>query len=207
MSRGRRCGSRRCWSDLAPIPETDRQTVRRWHDLPEDRPIAVFGGQIVEGRGFDQMLAAAAAGREAGSPLTFLFVGDGRLAPRLQAEAQDNVLWRPALPREAYLELLGACDVGMVATVPGVTSFSIPSKTLDYLRAGLPVVCAVEPGSDFSALLERYGVGRAVAFGDGQGYFAAAQALASGPRIERAAKACLDEVFHVRHAVAAVLAD
>lgn len=192
------------WTDLAPIPEADRQAVRRLHGLPEDRPIAVFGGQLVEGRGFDQMLAAAQVGRDAASPLLFLFVGDGRLAPVVRAEAPENVLWRPALPRDAYLQLLGACDVGLVATVPGVTSFSIPSKTLDYLRAGLPVVSAVEPGSGFSALLERYGVGRAVAFGDARGYFEAAQALAAGPRIDAAAQACLDEVFHVRHAVAAV---
>jgi hypothetical protein len=152
-------------------------------------------------------LAAAAAGRAAGSPLLFLFVGDGRLAPRLRASEADNVLWRPALPREAYLELLGACDAGLVATVPGVTSFSVPSKTLDYLRAGLPVVAAVEAGSDFSALLERYGVGRAVAFGDARGFFEAAEALASGPRAGAKARACLDEVFHVRHAVQAVAGD
>ncbi len=62
------------------------------------------------------------------------------------------------------------------------------------------MVCAVEPGSDFSALLERYGVGRAVSFEDARGYFDAAEALASGPRIEAAARVCLDEVFHVRHA-------
>ena len=195
------------WTDVSPVPGPDRQAVRRLYGLPQDRPIAVFGGQLVEGRGFDQMLAAAAVGRATGSPLAFLFVGDGRLAPRLRAEAGDNVLWRAAMPREAYLQLLGACDVGMVATVRGVTSFSIPSKTLDYLRAGLPVVSAVEPGSDFSALLERYGLGRAVTFGDARGYFDAAQALATGPRIEAAAQACLNEVFDVRHAVAAVLAD
>src|ERR1700761_8273621 len=147
------------WCDGAPAPEADRLAVRRRHGLPEDRPIAVFGGQLSEGRGFEQMLAAAAIGRDAGSPLLFLFVGDGRLAPMLREQARDNVLWRPALSREDYLRLLRACDVGMVATVPGVTSFSIPSKTLDYLRAGLPVVAAVEAGSGFSALLERYGVG------------------------------------------------
>jgi glycosyltransferase involved in cell wall biosynthesis len=183
----------------------DRAEIRRRHDLPQDRPIAVFGGQMVEGRGFDQMLAAAALGQEAGSPLTFLFVGDGRLAPKIQARAGGNVIWRPGLAREAYLELLRACDVGLVATVPGVTSFSIPSKTLDYLRAGLPVVAAVEPGSDFSALLERYRVGRAVAFGDAQTYLDAAGELAAGPSVEAAARGCLEEVFHVRHAVAAVL--
>jgi len=193
------------WSDVAPVPEADRSAVRRRHGLPEHRPIVVFGGQLVEGRGFEQMLAAAAVGRDAGSPLTFLFVGDGRLAPMLQARARDNVLWRPAMPREAYLELLGACEAGMVATVPGVTSFTIPSKTLDYLRAGLPVVAAVEPGSDFAALLERYGVGRAVPFGDARGFFDAAQALAAGPCVRAAAQVCLNEAFHVRHAVAAVV--
>ena len=194
------------WSDLAPVPASDRAATRRAHGLPADRPIAVFGGQIVEGRGFEQMLAAAEIGRRTGSDLVFLFVGDGRLAPMLRerAESLDNVLWRPALPREAYLELLGACDVGLVATVPGVTSFSIPSKTLDYLRAGLPVVAAVEPGSDFAALLERYGVGKAVEFGHAAGFLYAADALAAGPPVAAAAALCLDEVFHVRHALAAI---
>jgi glycosyltransferase involved in cell wall biosynthesis len=195
------------WSDVAPIPGADRSAVRRSHDLPEDRPIAVFGGQMVEGRGFDQMLAAAAVGRERGSPLLFLFVGDGRLAPTLKAQASDNVLWRPAMPRDAYLQLLTACDVGMVATVAGVTSFTIPSKTLDYLRAGLPVVAALEAGSDLSALLERYGVGRAVAFGDPEGFFATAEALAVGGSVAAAAQLCLDDVFHVRHTVASITAN
>jgi glycosyltransferase involved in cell wall biosynthesis len=192
------------WTDVSPVPEADRASVRRLHGLPEDRPIAVFGGQLIEGRGFEQMLAAAAIGREAGSPLLFLFVGDGRLAPMIEARARDNVLWRPAMTREAYLQLLGACDVGMVATVPGVTSFSFPSKTLDYLRSGLPVAAAVEPGSDFAALLQRYGVGRSVTFGDAEGFFGAAEALATGGRVAAAAEVCLDEMFHVRHTVAAV---
>ena len=195
------------WSDVAPVPEADRPAVRRAHGLPEEGPIAVFGGNIVEGRGFDLMLAAAAAGRGAGSALRFLFVGDGRLAAKVRAEAElhDNVLWRPPMPREAYLELLGACDVGMVATVPGVTSFSIPSKTLDYLRVGLPAVVAIEPDNEFAALLERYGVGRTVAFDDPEGFFHAADHLAGGPSVGAAAQKCLDEVFHVRHAVTAIM--
>ena len=195
------------WSDAAPIPAADLPSVRRRHALPADRPIAVFGGQLVEGRGFEQMLAAAAVGRARGSQLVFLFVGEGRLAPLIQAQACDNVLWRPAMPREDYLQLLTACEVGMVATVPGVTSFTIPSKTLDYLRAGLPVVAAVEAGSEFSAILERYGVGRAVPFEDAPGFFDACEALAQGPSVAAAAQHCLNAVFHVRHTVASVVGE
>lgn len=198
------------WSDTRPLPSIDRPAVRASHGLPLDMPIAVFGGQLVEGRGFEQMLGAADAALAAGSALQYLFVGDGRLAPvlRRRAERQANVHWLPTMPRASFLELLQACDVGMVATVPGVTSFSIPTKTIDYLRAGLPVVAAVEHGSDFVAIVDGYGVGRAVPFGDMAGFHREAERLATDPerttRME-AARRCLDDVFDVRHAVAAVL--
>ena len=97
-----------------------------------------------------------------------------------------------------------------VATVPGVSSFSIPSKTVDYLRAGLPVIASVEHGSDFIAILERYEVGRAVPFGDAGAFLAQAELLAGDRRLRAAAQAgasrCLAEVFDVAHAVSAVMA-
>jgi glycosyltransferase involved in cell wall biosynthesis len=200
------------WGDVSGREPVDRAAMRARHGLPADRPIAVFGGQLVEGRGFEQMLGAAASGEAEGSPLLFLFVGEGRLADgiRARAESAANVAWRPGMPREDYLDLLGACDVGMVATVPGVSSFSIPSKTVDYLRAGLPVIAAVEHGSHFIGILERYQLGRAVPFGDPAAFLAQAELLATDRQLRAAAQAgasrCLAEVFDVAHAVSAVMA-
>lgn len=199
------------WGETTAPPPVDRAAIRKRYGLPQRAPIAVFGGQLVEGRGFEQMLDAANVGISTDSPLTYLFVGDGRFAPliRDRAASQANLLYRPPLPRDAYLELLGACDVGMVATVPGVTSFSIPSKTIDYLRARLPIVAAVEHGNDFVAILDRYAVGRAVAFGDAEGFHREAEYLAIDPSVREAigdaAQLCLEEVFAVRHGVATVL--
>jgi glycosyltransferase involved in cell wall biosynthesis len=189
----------------------DHAAIRVHYWLPADAPIAVFGGQLVEGRGFEQMLGAAEVAQQSGSPLVFLFIGDGRLAPLIQerADRQSNILYLPPLPREVYLDLLSACDVGMVATVPGVTSYSIPSKTIDYLRAGLPVIAAVEHGNDYSAILQRYGVGTAVPFNDPHSFLREAERMAGDPRlraaVREAAPICLDEIFDVRHAVATVL--
>lgn len=195
------------WGDTTPAPGGDRKAIRRRYRLPPDATIAVFGGQLVEGRGFEQMLGAADAAQKAGSNLQFLFVGGGRLAGpiRDKASRQANIHWRAPVNRAPYLELLSACDLGMAATVPGVTSFSIPSKTIDYLRAGLPIIAAVEHGNDFVRILEDYCVGTAVPFGDAQRFFSEAERLAKyGPIRARAAR-CLEEVFDVRHAVAAVL--
>lgn len=195
------------WGDPTPVPPVDRAAVRRLYGLPAQAPIAVFGGQLVEGRGFEQMLAAADAALAAGSDLSFLFVGDGRHTASIseRASRQANVLYRPALTRDAFLELLGACDVGMVATVPGVTSFSIPSKSIDYLRAGLPIIAAVEHGNDFVQILNRYRVGAAVPFGEGELFFLEAERLAIGGPIKARAAHCLEEIFDVRHALEAVL--
>ncbi|HWT46968.1 MAG TPA: hypothetical protein VN085_13415, partial [Vicinamibacterales bacterium] len=88
---------------------------------------------------------------------------------------------------------------------PGVTSFSIPSKTIDYLRAGLPIVAAVEHGNDYVQILDRYPVGRAVQFGDPERFFVAAERLAAAGPVRDAAARCLADVFDVRHAVATVM--
>ena len=199
------------WCDPTSRPPVDRTAMRRRHDLPPGRPIAVFGGQLVAGRGFEQMLAAADDASRMQSSLLFLFVGAGPLSTiiRERADPRGNVRWLPAMDRASYLDLLGACDVGMVATVPGVTSFSIPSKTLDYLRAGLPVIAAVEAGSDFIDILHRYKVGAAVPFGDAASFRREAERLATDPQvragIRAATRRCLDEVFDVRHAAREVL--
>ncbi|MGN6849821.1 MAG: glycosyltransferase family 4 protein [Sphingomicrobium sp.] len=195
------------WGDTTPLEESDRSAIRRRHQLPGDDPIAVFGGQLTEGRGFDQMLTAADAALADGSSLNFLFVGDGRLAPAIRERAarQTNVLYRPCLTRTDYLELLGACDVGMVATVPGVTSFSTPTKTIDYLRAGLPIVAAVEHGSGFVRILEDYGVGAAVPFGEAELFYREVERLAKAGVNRGQARRCLEEIFDIRHALATVM--
>lgn len=205
-----RVSSTPLWSVIDRPDKRDPAEVRRHFGLPVDRRIAIFGGQITEGRGIELMLQAADEAHHAGSELIFLFVGDGRLVPEVQARAVagGNVMHLKGVPRDLYLTLVSACNVGLVATVPGVSSFSFPTKTIDYLRAGLPVVAAVENGSDYVEMLSRYEIGEAVSFGDPQGFFRTADRLGGqkmgDSAFEAKSQTCLDEVFHVRRTVAAI---
>jgi glycosyltransferase involved in cell wall biosynthesis len=199
------------WAETSMPPPESRAAVRRRLGLPPDRPIAIFGGQFCEGRGIEQMIAAARFGEQVGAPTLYLFMGDGRLRPTIAraAEQCSNIRLEPPLRRSEYLSVVGACDVGMVATVKEFTSWAFPSKTIDYLRAGISVVTAVEPGSDYPELLRPYGIGEHVSAGDAAAFQAAVERLISDPqrrlRIRESARRCLDEVFDVRHAVNAVL--
>lgn len=199
------------WTDIAPLDLPPRDEVRIRHGLPIDRPIAIFGGQMTQGRGIEQMLAAAAHAEAAGSSLIFLFVGEGRLTGMVEQRAaqSDSVRILPNLPRADYLALAGACDVGLVATVVGVSSFTFPSKTLDYLRAAIPIVAAVEPGNDFISILEDYRVGSGAPLGDAGRLHTLVELLirTNGDRSVFAQKAqtCLREMFDVKRASMALM--
>jgi hypothetical protein len=141
----------------------------------------------------------------------YLFVGDGRLRSFIEAAAEhcSTIKLLPPVGRSDYLSIVGACDVGMVATIKDFTSWAFPSKTVDYLRAGIPFVTAVEPGSDYPALLEPYRISLNVDAGDAEAFQAAVATIVQGwddrERIAESARKCLEEVFDVGHAADTVL--
>jgi len=197
------------WTDISRPASVDATAMRASFGLPANKRIVVFGGQLTQGRGIEEMLQVAVRARREQPHLAFLFVGDGRLSTLVAEHAQQvdtNVHLVKRVPREKYLQLISACDLGMVATVPGVDSASFPTKILDYLRANLPVVAALEPHNDLRDLLVKWGVGRSVPVGDVNGLYAAvveqmSAQLAPETMMERT-QFCLEAVFDVRLAAA-----
>jgi glycosyltransferase involved in cell wall biosynthesis len=200
------------WGPQSLPPEVDVARVRAKHGLPVDRPVAVFGGQITEGRGIEEILANASLAQDAGSNLVFLLVGQGSLAPMVQNAINGgarNLILLGEVGRDDYLALAASCDVGIVATVPNVDVPTFPSKTIDYLRAGLPVAASVEATTDFGEFVEAHGFGVAVTAGQSGQLLAAIVEILSDER-RRAAmilagRQVLRDVFNVEVAVTAML--
>src|SRR5204863_2592464 len=57
--------------------------------------------------------------------------------------------------------LLSQCFIGLLTLDPRHKTHNIPGKFLTYLRAGLPVLARVNPGTDLAYLINNEGVGRA----------------------------------------------
>jgi glycosyltransferase involved in cell wall biosynthesis len=200
------------WGEIAAPPPRPKQATRIEHGLPLDRKILVFGGQITEGRGVEEMLAAAKIAKVSRPDFLFLLIGEGRLVDLVKshiAAGGDNVIYRQRIPRTEYLSLISACDLGIVCTVTGVASSSFPSKTIDYLRAGLPIVAAVEQNSDYRGFLSRWNIGVSIPAGDPAALFRTVVGVVDdagmAASIARNARACLEEVFDVRSAVKRLL--
>lgn len=195
------------WTDITPVPQEDPDEIREKWNLPLDRRIVVYGGQITEGRGIPELLAVARRAERERPDLAFLFVGSGRLTDLVTKAAGEhgNVHHIGWVERDSYLRLIRACDIGILATVEGVDSSSFPTKAIDYLRAGLPIIAAVEAESDLRSFLDEWRIGSSIAAGDTDALYAAlirqADAIATGARPQSQARKCLEEVFDVSHMV------
>jgi glycosyltransferase involved in cell wall biosynthesis len=129
----------------------------------------VWGGQIVKGRALDDLLHVAVESQVVAAGVDFLIAGDGPARKGYENLARElaasNVEFLGQLSREDYLTLLRTCHLG--ASFMSETSVpTFPSKAVDYCRAGLPILAAVESGTDFGQILEAAGAGVAVPAGD-----------------------------------------
>lgn len=113
--------------------------------------------------------------------------------------------WVPYNDRGRYLS---DADIGVSTHLVHVeTAFSFRTRMLDYLWAGLPIVCT--EGDEFAEIVQRNGLGRVVAQGDRAGLAAALRELLADPAelaACRAASALTAEQFQWPRALAPLVA-
>lgn len=197
---------------IQPERSLDVSTVRARYGLSEDKIVAIFGGQITEGRGIEELLEAACQAETTVPELHFVLVGSGRLVHLVEsyiATGRVNVTLIPSLERDTYLDLAAACDIGLVVTVPIADIPTFPSKTLDYLQAGLPIVAAVESATDFREFVEESGFGLVVTAGETKAFLNALVTLINDPKLRcnmaSVGRKTLREVFDVNRAARKIL--
>jgi glycosyltransferase involved in cell wall biosynthesis len=194
------------WGKDSPLEESNRIASRQKYSLPADRPLVVFGGQLVHGRGLEDLINTAKLAQLGESSVTFVVIGSGVLDSLVKeciAEGCENLIWIPRIPRDEYLGLIKACDLALVCTVRDVDVPSFPSKTIDYLRACLPIVASVEASTDYGDYIAALGVGISVNAGEPEQLLESIEGLLGQPDQMKSMSALgpirFKEVFEVKH--------
>ena len=137
--------------------------------VKRERFTVVWGGQIVKGRALDDLIHVAGSESVMSADIAFVIAGDGPDRPfyenLVESLALPNVHFLGQVPRQSYARLLRECHVGVTA-LRDLSTPSFPSKTVDYCRAGLPILAAVESGTDYGEIIEAAGAGVSVPSGD-----------------------------------------
>lgn len=91
---------------------------------------------------------------------TFTMAGDGVAGEDVRMEIRsDRVTVTGMLDQDALEPFLRAAAVGLVSQSYDGVEFNVPSKLMNFMAYGIPVVAAVRPGSEVARLVEASGAG------------------------------------------------
>ena len=156
-------------------------------DVAEERtadgpPRIVYVGRISRGRGVETVIAL---GRALGGQARVEIAGpvdDGVGAALEEAVAEGSVVWHGFIPNDRVGPLLHGASVGLslLADDPNYR-VSMPSKVVEYLAHGVPVVATPLPA--VRALIEEEGGGLLVPFDDPDATLDAVRRILDDPEL------------------------
>lgn len=126
----------------------------------EDCRVVLYLGALGEANNLDVVLEAAWLSQD--DRLRFLLIGDGMKRPWLEARVAelglDNVRILPPIPKVEVRAYINAADL-CVVTLLDIPLFlgAIPTKLIDYMACGRPVLCGV--AGEAGGIVESAGAG------------------------------------------------
>ncbi|NDO80342.1 colanic acid biosynthesis glycosyltransferase WcaI [Citrobacter sp. NCU1] len=149
------------WSEVArfrDVCDDDVRTLRAQLELPRDRKIILYSGNIGEKQGLENVIEAAFRLRE--QPLMFAIVGQGGGKARLEKMARErglkNIKFLPLQPYAALPALLKMGDCHLVVQKRGAADAVLPSKLTNILAVGGNAVITAEAQTELGQLCDSY---------------------------------------------------
>lgn len=138
-------------------PDIDTDEVRCNNGLPIDKTIFVYGGNLGIAQGIDFIISCLEKNEE-NIDTFILIVGSGteynRLAQWFEKSNPHNSKLISHLPKEEYMKVMAACDVGLIFLDHRFTIPNFPSRLLSYMEGKMPVLAATDPNTDVGAVIE-----------------------------------------------------
>ena len=146
--------------------KNERYYIRKKYNLPTDKPIFIYGGNLGKPQGIDYLMKCLDANKKR-KDCYFVVVGTGTEYSRLEAWYNDNVdlydnfnvKLMKGLPKVEYDMLVRSCDVGLIFLDYRFTIPNYPSRLLSYLENKMPVICATDVNTDIGRIAEENGYG------------------------------------------------
>jgi colanic acid biosynthesis glycosyl transferase WcaI len=125
------------------------------------RFVALYAGNIGLAQHIETLIDAAACVQRPETLVLVVGSGAGLDSARAHAASvtRSNVRFLPFQPRERIPEMYASANVGVVLLKAGMGDTSTPSKLFTIMAAGLPVVAAVDPGTEVWRLVQSIGCG------------------------------------------------
>lgn len=146
--------------------KAERYYIRKKYDLPTDKPIFIYGGNLGKPQGIDYVVKCLEANKNR-IDCCFVVVGSGTEYDKIASwmsevrskRADVCVKVMKGLLKADYDMLVRSCDVGLIFLDYRFTMPNYPSRLLSYLENKMPVLCATDVNTDIGKIAEENGYG------------------------------------------------
>ena len=139
-----------------------RKKIRNKYQIPTDKKVFVYGGNLGKPQGIDFLIKCMHDQRN-NNEVYFLIVGDGteygRLEHFIKEHQQNNLKLMKRLPKDDYDTMVAARDVGMIFLDYRFMIPNFPSRLLSYMQAKIPVLACTDPNTDIGDIVVNGGFG------------------------------------------------
>jgi colanic acid biosynthesis glycosyl transferase WcaI len=158
-----------------------RGAFRARHGFAADDFLAIYSGNIGVKQGLQVLVHAARRLRN--GRIRIVICGDGAQRPLIEAQAADlqNVRLLPLLPDAEYRGMLVDCDVAIITQLAGSGRAFFPSKLLNPLAMGRPVLSVADADSELARAMEEGDFGCNVPPGQAETLAETLKSLATQP--------------------------
>lgn len=151
------------WGDIEtvrPMPRNLNGLLTRLGVL--DRFVVQYMGNMGRTHGVETVAFAARMlrGRD---DVHFLFIGWGGRKAWLERTVQEerllNISVLPGCSQQELPEYANACDVSVIAFLPGMAGVSVPSRMYNVMAAGKPIIAVADPESELARVVTEENIG------------------------------------------------
>jgi len=136
----------------------EKIAVRKRYNLPIDKVIFVYGGNLGKPQGIDFLIECLDANSKR-NDCHFVIVGDGteyhKLHDWFDSVKPDNVSLMKVLSKQDYDTLVRSCDAGLIFLDYRFTIPNYPSRLLSYLEYKIPIIAATDVNTDIGLIAEQ----------------------------------------------------
>ena len=142
--------------------KAERYNVRSKYNLPTNKPIFIYGGNLGKPQGIPFLIHCLDANSNR-TDCHFVIIGNGterkKLVDWYESRRPQSVTILDKLPKEDYDQLAASCDVGLIFLDHRFTIPNYPSRLLPYLENKMPIIAATDPNCDTGKIAEENGYG------------------------------------------------
>ena len=125
-----------------------RNEIRSKYNLPLDKPIFIYGGNLGVPQGIPFLIDCLEANANR-DDCHFVVVGSGTFYQMLEnwynKRKPRAITLLSGLPKADYDQLVQVCDVGLIFLDYRFTIPNFPSRLLSYLEYKMPVIACTDP--------------------------------------------------------------